>query len=92
LLGVDTEHLPAKPPFVSSDRTSRPNNLAKMSISNTSIVAALQSSDAFYELYTHTTNRAISLYTKSGRKKFALKLHGSLAALDLSVSIFVNFL
>ena len=29
------------------------------------------------------TNRAIDLYAKGGRRKFALKLHGTLAALDV---------
>jgi hypothetical protein len=31
------------------------------------------------------TNRAIDMYVKAGRRKFALKLHGSLAALDVYV-------
>lgn len=41
--------------------------------------------DTFYDLYLGLTNRAIELYAKGNRRKFALKLHGSLAALDLYV-------
>ncbi|KAG1764769.1 hypothetical protein EV702DRAFT_1283222 [Suillus placidus] len=32
---------------------------------------------------TSTSNRAIEMYVKAGRRKFALKLHGFLAALDI---------
>jgi hypothetical protein len=40
-------------------------------------------------LYTKLTNRAIDAYVKAGRRKFAVKLHGSLAALDVFVTIVV---
>lgn len=45
----------------------------------------MEDREAFYELYVDTTNRAIDMYAKAGRRKFALKLHGSLAALDVCV-------
>jgi hypothetical protein len=35
------------------------------------------------------TNRAIDAYVKAGRRKFALRLHGSLAALDVLVTIVI---
>lgn len=45
----------------------------------------MEDKEVFYEAYVKLTNRAIELYAKAGRRKFALKLHGSLAALDLCV-------
>lgn len=65
-------------PPVDSSQTS-----STLQISNMEILAAIKSQDSFYELYVSTTNRAIDMYTKAGRRKFALRLHGSLAALDL---------
>ncbi len=52
-------------------------------ITNTELANALAEQSSFYDLYVRLTNRAIELYAKGGRRKFALKLHGSLAALDL---------
>ena len=46
-------------------------------------VAAMKSREAFDKLYVSVTNRAIAMYDKGGRRKFALKLHGCVAALDL---------
>lgn len=40
---------------------------------------------AFYDIYVKLTNRAIDAYVKAGRRKFALRLHGSLAAVDVLV-------
>jgi hypothetical protein len=48
-------------------------------------LSSLQDGGAFYDLYIAITNRAIDLYARAGRKKFALRLHGDLAALDLCV-------
>jgi len=39
----------------------------------------------FYDIYVKLTNRAIDAYVKAGRRKFALRLHGSLAAMDALV-------
>lgn len=52
-------------------------------ISNADFKKALLDKDIFYELYISVTNRSIDMYAKAGRRKFALKLHGSLAALDM---------
>jgi hypothetical protein len=56
-----------------------------MKISRIELLSALEDRDAFYDLYVSVTNRAIDLCAKAGRRKFALKLHGSLAALDMYV-------
>ena len=52
-------------------------------ISRTDLLSLLQDKGAFYDLYVSITNRAIDLYAKAGRRKFALRLHGTLAALDV---------
>lgn len=52
-------------------------------ITNKDLLASLTDRDVFDHLYIDTTNRAIDMYVKGARRKFALKLHGSLAALDL---------
>ena len=44
---------------------------------------AFSNKQAFYELYTAVTNRAIDFYAKSSRRKFALRLHGTLSALEV---------
>ncbi|KAF5365787.1 hypothetical protein D9758_003260 [Tetrapyrgos nigripes] len=84
LIGMHIGFLPQSPPFssvwVPILSSSEPSTTK---ISNTQILTALDSEDAFYSLYTHTTTRAIDLYANAGRRKFALKLHGSLAALEL---------
>ena len=56
-----------------------------MKISQPELLTALEDKEAFYSLYVGLTNRAIDLYAKAGRGKFALKLHGCLAALDVYV-------
>jgi trafficking protein particle complex subunit 10 len=52
-------------------------------ISNEEILSSLKDKEAFYDLYSRITKRAIDFLAKAGRRKSALKLHGSLAALDL---------
>jgi trafficking protein particle complex subunit 10 len=52
-------------------------------ISNSELLKCLGDQAAFYDLYIKLTNRAIDTYVKAGRRKFALRLHGSLAALDV---------
>ena len=52
-------------------------------ISRADLLSLLQDKGAFYDLYVSITNRAIDLYAKAGRRKFALRLHGTLAALDV---------
>ncbi|KAF7440398.1 hypothetical protein PC9H_000743 [Pleurotus ostreatus] len=84
-IGVAVGHLPSEPPFSSSSgpSSSVAVDLSKLSISNKDLLAGVNTRDVFDRNYIDTTNRAIDLYAKAGRRKFALKLHGSLAALDL---------
>ena len=56
-----------------------------MKISRIELLSALEYKEGFYDLYITVTNRAIDLYAKASRRKFAIKMHGSLAALDLCV-------
>ncbi|CDO72874.1 hypothetical protein BN946_scf185002.g59 [Trametes cinnabarina] len=89
ILGIAAQHLPNQPPFSlslpKSYNVSRDNQVeeAVTTISRTELASALKDRDAFYELYVSVTNRAIELYVSAGRRKFALKLHGSLASLDV---------
>ncbi|KAF9227601.1 hypothetical protein BS17DRAFT_746219 [Gyrodon lividus] len=92
ILGVIVGHLPSKLPFslaipapvtishspFISDKRSSTHRISKYEI-----MLAIGESEAFYDLYTTICNRAIDMYVKAGRRKFALKLHGSLAALDI---------
>ena len=61
-----------------------------LTITRRELLASLGEQDALYDLYVSVTNRAIELYATSGRRKFALKLHGSLAALDVCVYLYVS--
>jgi len=87
IIGVRAGHLPSNPPF--SVKLSSGNAVSKSSsdtsISNEDLLRATNNREDFYKLYIDVTNRAISAYTKAGRRKSALKLHGSLAALDLYI-------
>lgn len=38
---------------------------------------------AFYDLYVNLTNRTIDTYAKGNQRRFAVMLHGKLAALDV---------
>lgn len=84
VIGIEAGHLPRAPPFSTSLISSRslPPD-AQLNLFNEALGAAVNSTEAFYKLYVAVTNRAIDLYAKSGRRKFALKLHGNLAALEL---------
>ncbi|KAK2460622.1 hypothetical protein APHAL10511_007092 [Amanita phalloides] len=81
LIGTSVDHLPSRSPFhigprgISIDSTQ--------SINNSDIRQCINDQDFFYDLYTAITNRAIEMYAQSKRRKFALKLHESLAALDV---------
>ncbi|KAG6918038.1 hypothetical protein DXG01_016893 [Tephrocybe rancida] len=85
IIGVAVGHLPQRPPFSSSCTPSGPplKTTSDLTISNNELLKAVDDAEAFYKLYVDTTNRAIEMYTKAGRRKFALRLHGGLAALDL---------
>ncbi|PIL24147.1 hypothetical protein GSI_13900 [Ganoderma sinense ZZ0214-1] len=90
ILGIATGFLPNKPPFSlmlpSSFDLAAKDPKAKrgsMTITKTELLTSMEQQDTLYDLYVNVTNRAIELYANSGRRKFALKLHGSLAALDI---------
>ncbi|KIY62833.1 hypothetical protein CYLTODRAFT_494376 [Cylindrobasidium torrendii FP15055 ss-10] len=89
IIGVQSAHLPAKPPF--SHALSLPAPIIETSgseLGNKDLARALSDKELFYDLYIGITNRAIDMYAQAGRRKFALKLHGSLAALDVHRSQF----
>ncbi|KAJ7740726.1 trafficking protein particle complex subunit 10 [Mycena maculata] len=85
LIGVNVGHLPARPPFSNSPGTpsSSGSPASEKKISCVDILESIKNRDTFYETYVEITNRAIDMYAQAGRRKFALKLHGSLAALDV---------
>ena len=90
ILGIATGFLPKKPPFSlalpsSFDPSAKDPKMKRgsMTITKTELLSSMDDQDALYELYVNVTNRAIELYASAGRRKFALKLHGSLAALDM---------
>lgn len=89
ILGVKIGHLPPKPPFLMALQTVSttpssplPERNPSQRISKYEIMLAIGDIEAFYDLYCTISNRAIDAYVKAGRRKFALKLHGCLAALD----------
>jgi hypothetical protein len=85
IIGILAGHLPDSVPFSLSKPhlETTEENRSPMKISRIEILTSLNDRDAFYELYISTTNRAIDLYARASRRKFAIRLHGSLAALDL---------
>ena len=83
-IGVLMGHLPSTPDFFTSASSKpSPRISSDGNITNEDLLRVIADQSAFYETYIAITNRAIDMYTKAGRRKFALKLHGSLAALDL---------
>ncbi|KAK0228424.1 hypothetical protein IW262DRAFT_607322 [Armillaria fumosa] len=84
-LGMKSQHLPCRPPFsgVSDASVKSSETSSSQTISNEHLLKALEDKEAFYDLYINITNHAIDMYAKAGRRKFALQLHGSLAALDV---------
>ena len=84
IIGIETGHLPQSPPFALTLTSIKPLPPGtKITFENETLNTAANDREAFYKLYIAVTNRAIDLYAKSGRRKFALKLHGNLAALEL---------
>ncbi|KAG6336920.1 hypothetical protein ID866_2158 [Astraeus odoratus] len=87
ILGIKVGHLPRKPPFsmaLHTAVTAPPSGKVSSAhrISKYEIMLAIGDREAFYDFYCTISNRAIDMYVKAGRRKFALKLHGCLAALD----------
>lgn len=90
VIGIETGHLPRLPPFALSLTSRKPFPTGtKITFENKTLNAAINDREAFYKLYIAVTNRAIDLYAKSGRRKFALRLHGNLATLELYAIILV---
>jgi hypothetical protein len=56
-------------------------------ITNQELRRALKSADHFREFYGGLTERAIDLYVKGGRRKFAVKLHGLRAGISRWASV-----
>ncbi|KAG1754504.1 trafficking protein particle complex subunit 10 [Suillus lakei] len=88
IIGVKVGHLPRKSPFATTYIEKKPalqptKRSSTQRISNHEVILAIGDKEAFYDLYCATSNRAIDMYVKAGRRKFALKLHGFLAALDI---------
>ncbi|KAA1469549.1 hypothetical protein DENSPDRAFT_857972 [Dentipellis sp. KUC8613] len=90
IVGVKNGHLPRRPPFSMAlpaipprpQEAESPKSTIQ-TITKAELLSSLDDREAFFELYVALTNRAIDTYAKAGRRKFALKLHGSLAALDV---------
>ncbi|TFY59462.1 hypothetical protein EVJ58_g5755 [Rhodofomes roseus] len=87
IIGIRTGHLPSRPPFsialsAPASRTTQSQRKSQ-TISRQELLAAISDRDALFDLYVTITNRAIEYYASAGRRKFAIKLHGNLAALDV---------
>ena len=77
-------HLPASLPFSAPlAATDRNDRRSSQGISRAEILSAIKDQAAFYDLYVNLTNRTIDTYAKGNRRKFAVMLHGKLAALDV---------
>lgn len=92
ILGIQVGHLPsifpfsmATPAIFNATNSPRTDPRPPSHITKHEILLVLRDSEAFYELYGAISNRAIDTYVRGGRRKFALKLHGCLAALDTCV-------
>ncbi|KAG8757193.1 hypothetical protein FRC14_002285 [Serendipita sp. 396] len=89
-IGIHLGYLPNKPPFSLCWHTSGEEITPRFAdgqplnskITRDELIAALRSKEEFDALYISTTQRAIEYYAEGKRRKFALRLHGDLAALD----------
>ncbi|KAG8828096.1 hypothetical protein FRC17_007623 [Serendipita sp. 399] len=89
-IGIHLGFLPNKPPFSLSWHTSEEKVTPRFAngetvnskITREELVSTLRNQNSFDSLYVSTTQRAIEYYVEGKRRKFALKLHGDLAALD----------
>jgi len=77
-------HLPTSLPFSTPLATTDRNDAhSSDGISRVEILSAIKDQAAFYDLYVNLTNRTIDMYARGNRRKFAVMLHGKLAALDV---------
>lgn len=90
VLGVQKGYLPREHPFSMSlegveDESATANGEGTerpMQITRQDLLVSLDSQDSFDKFYLDVTNRAIAAFQKCGRKRSALKLHASVAALE----------
>ncbi|KAF8638821.1 hypothetical protein AX17_001879 [Amanita inopinata Kibby_2008] len=82
VIGVNMAYLPPIYPFAIGSQRDMSTRSTEQ-VSNPDIFASMNNTEFFYDLYTRVTNHAIETYARAKRRKFALKLHQSLAALDL---------
>ncbi|KZT68199.1 hypothetical protein DAEQUDRAFT_693019 [Daedalea quercina L-15889] len=87
IIGIRQGYLPSRPPFsialpAPSSRSTK-GERPLQPISRQELLVAISDRDALFDLYVVITNRAIEYYASAGRRKFAIKLHGNLAALDV---------
>lgn len=87
IIGIRKGYLPSRPPFSIAlppppPRSSKGERSSRK-ISRQELLAAVSDRDALFDLYVTIANRAIEYYATAGRRKFAIKLHGNLAALDV---------
>ncbi|KAI0736997.1 trafficking protein particle complex subunit 10 [Fomitopsis betulina] len=87
IIGIKKGYLPSRSPFSIAPPPSSPRPAAgkrsSRTISKEELLTAVSDQDALFDLYVAVTNRAIEYYASAGRRKFAIKLHGNLAALDV---------
>ncbi|OBZ90744.1 Trafficking protein particle complex subunit 10 [Choanephora cucurbitarum] len=80
-IGVDCGHLPKSAPFsIYIDHKSSKAD-QKKTITNTKLVEAIESVEAFDKTYMGLSTRAIKSYDASFRSRAALNVHGDIAAL-----------
>ncbi|KZO96846.1 hypothetical protein CALVIDRAFT_563489 [Calocera viscosa TUFC12733] len=88
-IGLHTTHLPGVDPFVALARAERgalsegEEERGRRTISNKELLAAVEDRECFDRLYVAVTKRAIECCVISKRKRAALRLHFSLAVLDV---------
>ncbi|EJU03022.1 hypothetical protein DACRYDRAFT_106200 [Dacryopinax primogenitus] len=91
-IGLHTGHLPPIDPYLalskdahndSSVRSGEEEERGKRTISNVELLAAIKKRESFDQVYVNTTKRAIECCVISKRKRSALRLHFSLAVLDV---------
>ncbi|GAA5838645.1 hypothetical protein JCM11251_003252 [Rhodosporidiobolus azoricus] len=89
-IGMGVGHLPTTHPFAMSLNESSPTSSATANaqtvdrppVTRRDLTDGVAHQESFDKLYINLTHRAIQAYQSSGRKRFALRLHAYLAALD----------
>ncbi|GAA5990656.1 hypothetical protein JCM11641_001264 [Rhodosporidiobolus odoratus] len=91
-IGMRTGHLPTTHPFCMSLDESwakspmpapKPaSSSTRLAVTRTDLLTAIESQDAFDELYANVTRRCVQAYQRSARRRCALKQHASISALE----------